>query len=130
MHDLFSDIEQSAMMLRTLIAEAPRLLEANTAEIAWLEKEIMDIEHVLELKPFNACKGFEYARQISNARKRRRQLKDQNEMLRPLVEVLKKPKITEHELNKVIGDIRRTKKSHETRTYRMRVREDLQIEVG
>lgn len=130
MDDLFKDIEKASMMLRSIITEAPKMLEANQAEVAWLEKEIMDIEHVLELKPFNASKGYAYARQISEARKRRRVLKDQNEMLRPLVEVLKKPKITEHELNKAIGEIRRVKKMHEGRTYRMRVREDLQDELA
>jgi prefoldin subunit 5 len=129
MDHLFSDIEKAAMILRGIITEAPKILESNTEEIKLLEQEIMDIEHVLELKPFNASKGYSYARQISEARKRRRVLKDQIEQIRPLVEVLRRPKITEHELNKAIGEIRRVKRLHEGRTYRMRVRGDLQDEL-
>lgn len=130
MNDLFSDIERAVMTLRVIITEAPKMLESNTEEIKTLEQEIMDIEHVLELKPFNASKGYSYARQISVARKRRRVLKDQNDQLRPLVEVLKRPKITENELNKALGEIRRVKRMHEGRTYRMRVRGDLQDELA
>lgn len=129
MDDLFGDIEKATMALRTIIIEAPKMLEANLEEIRVLENEIMDIEHVLELKPFNASKGYAYARQISEARKRRRVLKDQNDQLKPLVEVLRRPKITGNELNKAIGEIRRVKKTLEGRTYRMRVRTDLQDEL-
>ncbi|WP_423408043.1 hypothetical protein AABM38_20575 [Heyndrickxia sp. MSNUG] len=130
MDDLFSDIEQATMMLRTIITQAPKLLEDNSEEITLLEKEIMDIEHVLELKPFSAAKGYQYAKEIREARKRRRLLKDQNELLKPLVEVIRRPKITENELNKAIGEIRRCKRLHENRTYKMRVREDLQGELS
>lgn len=129
MEDLFSNIERATMLLREIIIDAPKMLEANIEEIKMLEQEIMDIEHVLELKPFNASKGYSYARQISDARKRRRVLKDQNDQLRPLVDVLKRPKITENELNKAVGEIRRVKRMHEGRTYRMRVRTDLQDEL-
>lgn len=130
MDDLFSDIELATITLRTIITQAPKLLESNSEEITRLEKEIMDIEHVLELKPFNASKGYKYAKQISEARRMRRVLKDQNDLLKPLVEVIKRPKITEHELNKAVGEIRRCKRLHENRTYKMRVRDDLQGELG
>lgn len=129
MEDLFSDIEKATMILREIITDAPKMLESNLEEIKNLDLEIVDIEHVLELKPFNASKGYSYARQISEARKRRRVLKDQNDLLKPLVEVLRRPKITENELNKAVGEIRRVKRSHDGRTYRMRVRTDLQDEL-
>lgn len=129
MEDLFSDIEKATTILRSIMIDVPKMLDANIEEIKALENEIMDIEHVLELRPFNAAKGYAYAKQISEARKRRRVLKDLNEQLRPLAEVLKRPKITEHELNKAVGEIRRVKRMHEGRTYRMRVRSDLQDEL-
>lgn len=130
MDGIFTDIEQATMMLRTIITEAPKLLESNSEEITRLEKEIMDIDHIIELTEFNASKGYKLAKEIQKARRRRRVLKDQNELIKPLVEVLKRPKITEHELNKAVGEIRRCKRMHENRTYKMRVREDLQKELN
>lgn len=129
MNDLFSDIENLAMTFRAILQDAPKRLEANLAEVCSYEKEIMDIEHVLELTNFHASKGYQYAKDIQQVRKRRRELKDEIELLTPLVEIIEKMKANDNHLNKAVGEIRRIKQSHGKRTYRMRIRQDLQHEV-
>lgn len=89
----------------------------------------MDIEHVIELTNFNASKGYILAKDIQVARKQRRKLKDEIELLAPVVEVIKKLNFKESDFNRAIGDIRRIKKRYENRSYKMRVRTDLQYEV-
>lgn len=122
----FNDIEQMATHLRYILQEAPKRLQANLEEVTTCDKEIRDIEHVLELTIFNAAEGFNYSRDIQKARRRRRELKDEIELLSPLVEAIKNLKVNQNELNKSLGEIRKVKQSHERRTYRMRVRTDLQ----
>ncbi|WEG13987.1 hypothetical protein PU629_06360 [Pullulanibacillus sp. KACC 23026] len=126
MDALFDDIEQLANILRTIVNETPKLYEQNKQSIDQLEKEIMDIEHVIELTTFNASKGFFLAKDIQTARKNRRELKDNNELLHPLVEVVSRMRTFQNDLNKAIGEIRKIKNRHVNRQYKMRVRDDLQ----
>jgi hypothetical protein len=123
---LFDDIDQLANILRTIINETPKLYEHNKQSIELLEKEIMDIEHVIELTTFNASKGFFLAKDIQKARIKRRELKDKNEMLQPIVDVVTRMRTFQNDLNKAVGEIRRIKNRHLNRQYKMRVREDLQ----
>jgi hypothetical protein len=129
MDNILDDIEKAASLLRSIIKEAPKLLAANADDIKVCEKELNDIEHVLELSTFNASKGYYFAKEIQNVRIRRRYLKDQNELLEPLVEVVTRMRSFENDLNKAIGEIRKVKSRHECRSYKMRVREDLQAEI-
>lgn len=129
MDDLYQDIEQTTMLLRSIIFDLPKAYEGNKLTIELCEKEIIDIEHVIELTTFNASRGYSLAKDIKEVRIRRRELKDQNELLSPLVEVVQRMRGFQNDLNKAIGDIRRIKQKHENRSYKMRVREDLQEEV-
>lgn len=129
MNNLFSDIEKMTMTLRAILNEAPKRLESNLQAVDAFEKEIMDIEHVIELTNFNASKGYILAKDIQIARKNRRKLKDEIEQLTPIVEVIKKLNFKEKDFNKAIGDIRRIKKRYESRSYKMRIRQDLQHEI-
>ena len=130
MDDLFKDMEQTIVLLRAIIFEAPKTYESNKLGIEQCEKEIIDIEHVIELTTFNASKGYVLAKDIQDARIRRRALKDQNELLSPLVEVVSRWRSSQNDINKALGDVRRIKQRQENRFYKMRVREDLQEEVG
>lgn len=130
MDDLYQDVEQNALLLRTIIMETPKTYENNKLAIEMCEKEIIDIEHVIELTSFHAARGYALAKEIQEVRIRRRKLKDQNELLAPLVEVVNRMKSFHNDMNKAIGDIRRIKQKQENRSYKMRIREDLQEEVG
>jgi ribonuclease BN (tRNA processing enzyme) len=127
--DLYQDIEQTTMLLRSIIFDTTKAYENNKISIELCEKEIIDIEHVIELTTFNASRGYALSKEIKDVRIRRRELKDQNELLSPLVEIVNRLKSFQNDLNKAIGDIRRIKQKHENRSYKMRVRMDLQEEV-
>lgn len=130
MDDIYQDIEQTVSLLRTIIMETPKMYENNKLSIEMCEKEIIDILHLIELTSFNASRGYALAMEIQEVRIRRRGLKDQNELLAPLVEVVSRMKSFHNDMNKAIGDVRRIKQKQENRSYKMRVREDLQEEVG
>lgn len=129
MDDLYEDIEKTVILLRAILIDIPKAYEANKQEIEQCEKEIIDIEHVIELTHFSAAKGFNLAKEIQKVRGRRRILKDQNELLAPLVELASRMKTFQHDVNKVLGDVRKIKQRHVCRSYKMRVREDLQSEI-
>jgi hypothetical protein len=128
-NDIYEDVEQTVTMLRSIIFDTPKVYENNKVSIEMCEKEIIDIEHVLELTNFNASRGYTLAKEIKDVRIRRRELKDQNELLGPLVEVVQRMRTFQNDLNKAVGDIRRIKQKQLNRTYKMRVRQDLQEEV-
>jgi hypothetical protein len=128
--DIYEDVEKTVILLRAILLDMPKTYEANKQEIELCEKEIIDIEHVIELTHFSAAKGFNLAKEIQRVRLIRRRLKDQNEFLAPLVELASRMKTFQNDVNKVLGEVRKIKQWHENRFYKMRVREDLQAEVG
>lgn len=105
MDDIYQDIEQTAILLRTIIFDTPKAYENNKILIDLCEKEIIDLEHVIELTAFNASRGYHLAKEIKDVRIRRRELKDQNELLNPLIEIISRMKSFQNDLNKAVGDI-------------------------
>lgn len=130
MDHLLNDAEEAAVVLRSIIQNLPKVFDYNSQEINICEKETQDLLHIIELTSFHAAKGYHFSKELQKARLRRRELKNQNELIEPLLAIVKRMKTFEHELNKVIGDIRRIKSNQENRQYKMRVREDLQKEVS
>lgn len=120
------DAEKLAVVLRNTIRDIPKRFDYNVNEISKLEKEVIDLEHVIELTNFNAAEGFKLAKQIQEARQKRRKLKDENEMILSLNRTLSNMKDHVPQLDQVIGDIRKVKSNQENRSYRCRVRKDLQ----
>lgn len=120
------DAEKLAVVLRNTIRDIPKRFDYNVNEISKLEKEVIDLEHVIELTNFNAAEGFKLAKQIQEARQKRRKLKDENEMILSLNRTLSNMKDHVPQLDQVIGDIRKVKSNQENRSYKCRVRKDLQ----
>ncbi len=126
MTDPFDDIENLAVQLRFILQEAPKRLEASAQELSSCDRELSDLLHVVEFSTFNASEGYKYASQIKCARERRRFLKNELELLEPLMQIIGNVKVDKERLNHAIGEIRKLKKNQETRGYRMRIRSDLQ----
>lgn len=61
---------------------------ANYNQIGELDKELCDIQHMIEFTPIDIQRGFRFAKQTKEARVKRRQLKDENELLKPLYDFL------------------------------------------
>lgn len=126
---MIHDVEETAVFIRDAIENVPKQLNANKEEIAQLENEIQDLLHILEFTKFNASEGYKLSKQLQTARQERRKLKNENELLSGLCKIFVKIKPQINNLNAVIGDIRNFKETQSKRTYRCRVRKDLQDKI-
>lgn len=121
-----ADVEQTATLIKNAIRDLPDTFNKNKHEINQLENEIQDLLHVIEFTKFNAHEGWKLSKQLKEARAKRRTLKNENERIEPLLQFCKKTRNYLGELENVVQNIQQVKQRQETRTYRCRVREDLQ----
>lgn len=121
------DVVEALQMVREVYVNFPKRMESAQEELRKVESEIQDILHVIELTTFNACDGYKWAKELQSLRHQRRQLKDEIDLLEPITkDFLAFQKPTEKNINKTIGEIRGITGRQENRTYRMRVRQELQ----
>ena len=120
------DIEQTAILIRDAIRDLPERHRQNKVEIERLQGEQQDLLHFIEFNNVGTVQSHKIYKDIQRVRVERRKLKDENELLEPLVETLRKFKGQLSELDKVIGDIRKVDNKLRNRGYKCRVRNDLQ----
>lgn len=100
--------------------------EQNEGDLVYYEKEFNDLTHALEFVEFDKDNGFEIAKQLRENRINRRLAKDENEVLKPLYELLRKYKTLENELNSIKVKTRNVLTGQSNRVYKPRVRSDMQ----
>lgn len=120
------DYEQALLTVREVLVDYPKRYKENQEILQTLHKEEIDLLHALELVSFNAYEGYYLASELQKIRRERRKIKDDNEFLDPIVKLVKSNKIKEHDLNQTIGAVRNTVKNQEVRSYRMKVRTEMQ----
>ena len=121
------DFESAIKHVRDVYVNLPRQYEQLEKDLKQLELEQQDLLHLIEFKAFNASEGYKYSKDLQRIRNERRKVKDTLELLKPIMELNKFPqKPSEKNLNKSLGDLRKIAYEHGGRTYRMRVRDDLQ----
>ncbi|MDO6451743.1 hypothetical protein [Oceanobacillus profundus] len=120
------DIEQTAVIIRDAIRDIPKRYSQNLDDIKRLEKERIDLLHLIELVDLNARDGFKVYKELQKVQRERRKLKDENEELKHLVPDLTNMKNKVDKFNQSIGAIRKTKTNREGRSYRCRARKDLE----
>lgn len=120
------DVEQSLLAVREVYVNSMKRCKSNEEELKKIDEEIQDLLHVIELSNFNARDGYKLAKELQKARKERRRIKDEIELLAPLKELIFNQKPSEKSIGKVLGDIRNIKVKHQNRNYRFRVRSDLE----
>lgn len=118
------DTQDKKSLVKTFLAisnvkEVQSELNELHSELPRVEHEINDILHLLEFKSFNASMGYKYAKQLKDARNRRRQIKEDIELLKAYIKLL--PSQT-NSLKAVLGGLEKAKR------YTPRVREDLKCE--
>lgn len=120
------NVEQALSSVRDVFVNYPKRIEHNEEALKKVELEIQDLLHLIELTNFNASKGYRLAKELQKARQRRRAIKDELETLEPIREFIKYTKPTEKNISKTIGEVRKVKNVHGTRTYKLKVRTDIQ----
>lgn len=123
---MFDDIEQTATFIRDAIRDIPERHKQNNIEIHRLQGEQQDLLHFIEFNNVGTVQAHKYYKDLQDVRQKRRALKDENELLEPLAERIKKFKEHLTALDQVVGEIRKLQNNQKVRSYKCRVREDLQ----
>lgn len=124
------DIEKTIVVMRNAIKDFPTRYKHNEKMIKKLEQETQDLLHLIELKDLDVYKGFTVYKQLQEVRKERRELKDENDLLRQVEGELRKMQKYVPKLNEGLGDIRKSKIYKTNRKYNFRIRKDLEELLG
>lgn len=120
------EIEQTTILIRDAIRDVPKQYNANAERIRELEKERIDLLHLIELVDLNAREGYKVYKELQSLQKERRKMKDENELLKHVIQSFSNMKGQIKHLDKAIGDIRNEKINLDKRSYRCRSRKDLE----
>ena len=96
-------------------------------EIGRCDQEISDLLHEIELTEFDHVEGYQLSEEIKKVRRRRRELKNYQEIIRHLKEFLDRNKNLKISLFKVLTSMERTRDYQMYRRYTPRVRTDLKL---
>ncbi|NMH68577.1 hypothetical protein HF072_07255 [Bacillus sp. RO3] len=122
-----TEFEKHLLSVREVFINFPNRIQKLEQDLKKADMEIMDLMHVIEFKSLNAFEGFKLCKQVQEARRRRRAIKDELDFFEPIKSLLSTAgKPSDHHINKTIGSVRKIEMHHKTRTYKMRVRKDLQ----
>lgn len=120
--------EEEILKLRDILIEYPKRYEFNKERLQQLHEESIDLLHYAEFMNLNAREGFDFYKEIQKNQQERRKLKDDNEILEPIVSLIKSKQFDNNLLNKLVGDVRGIESKLGRRRYRMKARHDLQEE--
>src|SRR5699024_8473561 len=91
-----------------------------------LDLETQDLMHLMEFKDLDIQRGFKIYKELQLIRKKRRELKNENELLLPAIKICDELNKKSHELDRAIGKIRKIKSAQNNRQYHFRIRKDLE----
>ena len=120
------DVEETAKIILEAIRKLPKEYEDNLKKLDRIEREITDINHYMELVDLNASEGFQAYKDKQRALRERRKLKDDNDELRVLYPFLKSLRDRQSVVEKAVQEVRKVKNVRKHRSYRCRVRKDLE----
>jgi hypothetical protein len=124
---LVTEFEKHLLSVREVFVNFPNRIQKLEQDLKKVDMEIQDLVHVIEFKSINAFEGFKLCKEVQEARRRRRAIKDELDFFEPIKSLLSTAgKPTDHHINKTIGSVRKIEMHHKSRTYKMRVRKDLQ----
>lgn len=119
-----------ASSIVTIFKDVTEIYERNAEIIKQAENELVDLEHEIELSnPKNARDGYKIYKEIREVRIRRRQAKNENELLKDLYDLLKEQSSQKfrNKIQQIQGNAAKIEKLQENRTYTPRQRTDLTI---
>jgi hypothetical protein len=96
-------------------------------DIGKCDQEISDLLHEIELTEFDHAEGNKLSEEIQKVRRRRRELKNYQEIMRHIKEFLERNKSLKMSLFRVLSSMERTRDYQMNRTYTPRVRTDLKL---
>lgn len=104
--------------------------DRNKDEIKALDGERNDLFHMAEIGKYNAYEGYCYFKRLGDISKKRRNLKDQNEVLQPFLNMAYQGAFKMSGLKDALKKSRDKVNVQEARSYRVREREDLESKIN
>ncbi len=102
-----------------------RRYETNKKVIKDVDDELNDIEHVIEFANIDAVERLKVYAEYKEARQRRRELKNENNRLRPFYKLLQENEDFRHKLTRVSSQVKDKTRAQHNKGYEARVRGDL-----
>lgn len=122
---MYHDLEETAVFVRNAIRDIPNRYKQNEIDIKKLDLETQDLLHIVELGKVDAILRQKLYEELRKVRQKRRILKDENEQLAPIIDILISLKNKVPKLDNGIGELRKVKLAQGQRKYSFRVRHDL-----
>jgi hypothetical protein len=91
--------------------------------IADADRELQDLLHRLEFDSFNAAEGYHLAKKVQAARIRRRELKNKQEVLKPLRDFSDKQKLLREAVLQTALRIQGVQQTQAARCYSLKTKE-------
>ena len=112
----------------TIFQDVIKTYENNLELIKNIEDELNDINHEIELSdPKDMYRGYLMYKQIKELRMKRRNAKNENQLLEDMYDFLKSPtsQTFKNKIQQIQGNASKIFDSQQKRTYKPRVRNDL-----
>lgn len=122
---LGKQLENSIGVISELAARIPRQIDMLKKELDLCHEETIDLLHQIEMTNFNASEGYRISKDLQITRKKRRELKDELELLEKLDSRMNKHSKLTVAVEAMTRDIGAQKSKLSTRKYHLRVRKDL-----
>ncbi|GIN22520.1 hypothetical protein [Siminovitchia fordii] len=120
------NLEKALQSVREIYVNTPKQYELANNELKKINDEIQDILHIFELGKVDAIAITKLGKDLKKLRKQRRKLKEEIEVLEKVKRFISHQKPTEKIINNSIGEVRSTIEKQKKRSYKLRVRKDLQ----
>lgn len=127
--DKIKDLEKVEAFIKVLLA-IPGRYQQLYEQVGSYDRETSDCLHDIEFDHFYRTGGHRKARYLQKIRKERRRAKEEMEQLCPIKDVIKKGSESEHfiqEIREALTKVNEVVELQKNRTYRPRVRDDLNI---
>lgn len=123
-----SEAEELCAQILRIFDNTTRKYDENYEAIGKLDLEQQDILHEIELAELqDQDRGYSLYVELREIRRNRRKLRDENELLKPLVDLFRENEKFRQRVYKTCALIREIERQQDERKYIPRVRDDLTI---
>jgi hypothetical protein len=125
MQNVVEVFQRATNGLADVIENLPVRIEELNKTVSKCDGELNDLQHLAELENFNASQGFYIAKQIQKASRKRRAAKDELEVLFGIRTIMNNNSKFDAHINGIKISMRDQERKRTARTYKVRVRTDL-----
>lgn len=125
MQNVVDVFQKATNGLADVIENLPKRIDELNKTVSKCDGEINDLQHLAEWENFNASQGYNIAKQIQKASRKRRAAKDELETLFGIKGIINNNSKFDAHINGLKMTMRAQERKRTARTYTIRVRTDL-----